>query len=68
MTVERINMTDYANIYGIYDENGRPIGTIEERLAGRDVGTYAYTMSGKYTRRDIRRFFCEARKAGAIRR
>ena len=62
MTVELINMTDYANIYGIYDETGKPIGTIENRLAGRDVGTYAYSLSGKYTKRDIKGFWREARK------
>ena len=61
MTVEMINMTDYANIYGIYDDSGKPVGTVEQRLAGRDVGTYAYTLSAKYTRRDIKRIFAQSR-------
>ena len=63
MTVERINMTDYANIYGVYDSTGKPIGTVEERLAGRDVGTYCYSLSAKYTKRDIRKAFTEYRNA-----
>ena len=62
MKTELINTTDYANIYGIYNEDGKPIGTVEQRLAGRDVGTYFYSLSGRYTKRDIRRFFKEARE------
>ena len=57
MKVERINMTDYANIYGVYEDNGKPVGTVEVRLAGRDVGTYCYSLVGKYNKRDIRKFF-----------
>ena len=63
MTVERINMTDYANIYGVYEDSGQPVGTVEVRLAGRDVGTYCYSLVGRYNKRDIRRFYNEARKA-----
>lgn len=62
-TIELINQTDYANIYGIYDKSGHPIGTIEVRIAGRDVGTYAYTMTYKYTKRDIMRFWKERKLA-----
>lgn len=62
MKVELVNMTNYANIYGIYDETGKRIGTVENRLAGCDVGTYAYSFSGKYNKRDIKRFWREARK------
>lgn len=64
MKVERINTTDYANIYGVYEDNGKPIGTVEQRLAGRDVGTYCYSLTGKYTKKDIRKYFkeyCERR-------
>lgn len=61
--IELINMTQYANIYGVYDESGKPIGTVNVILSGRDCGTQVYTLSGKYTRRDIRKFFNEARKA-----
>lgn len=63
MTVELINRTDYANIYGVYNGDGKPIGTVEQRLAGRDVGTYFYSLSGKYTKRDIRKFFKEEQEA-----
>ena len=62
MTVERINETQYANIYGIYDDSGKAIGTVEERLAGRDVGTYYYSLDGRYKKRDIKTFFLAARK------
>ena len=57
MKVELINKTNYANIYGIYETSGKPIGTVEVRLAGRDVGTYCYSLCGKYNKRDIRRFY-----------
>lgn len=60
MTKELINRTDYANIYGLYDNNGKPIGTMEMRLAGRDCGTYYYSLCGKYNKKDIRRMFKEA--------
>ena len=60
MKKELINATDYANIYGLYDDDGKPIGTMEVRLAGRDVGTYCYSLTGKYNKRDIRRLFKEA--------
>ena len=62
MTVEQINATDYANIYGVYDASGKPIGTVEQRLAGRDCGTYCYSLDGRYTKRDIRKIFNENRK------
>lgn len=38
MTVERINCTDYANIYGVYDNDGKPIGTVEVKIAGWEAG------------------------------
>ena len=62
MKVERINQTDYANIYGVYEDSGKPVGTVEVRLAGREVGTFCYSLCGKYSKRDIRRIFCKARK------
>jgi len=60
MTKELINQTNYVNIWGLYDESGKPIGTMEVRLAGRDCGTYCYSLTGKYSNRDIRRMFKEA--------
>lgn len=57
MTKEIINQTNYADIYGIYEDSGKAIGTVEVRLAGRDVGTHCYSLSGKYSKRDIRRFY-----------
>ena len=57
-----INQTDYANIYGVYEDNGTPIGEVEERLAGRDVGTHYYSLTSRYKRSDIKRIFRELKK------
>lgn len=60
MHVELINTTDYANIYCLYDEYNRPIGTKEVKLAGREAGvTFYYSLTSK-TRKEIRRLFAEA--------
>lgn len=58
MKVEQINATDYANIYGVYNESGQPIGTVEVKLAGREAGkVFCYSLTGKYNKRDIRKFW-----------
>ena len=62
MKVKLLNQTNYADIYGIIDDAEKVVGTIENRLAGRDCGTYAATWSGKYTKRDIRNFYNQAVK------
>ena len=63
MTVERISETDYANIYGVYDPSGKPIGTVEVKIAGWEAGkTFCYSLTGKYTKRDIRKFFNSSRR------
>lgn len=60
MIRELLNATDYANIYGLYDEGGAPIGEIEQILAGRYCGTYYYSLTSRYSRRDIKRLFSES--------
>ena len=60
MIKELINQTHYADIYGLYTPAGAPIGTMEVVLAGRNTGTYYYTLSGKYTRSQIKKLFKEA--------
>lgn len=61
MRVKQINATQYANIYGLYDEE-KIIGTVEIKIAGREAGkTFFYSLTGKYNKRDIRRFFKEYR-------
>lgn len=60
--VELINQTHTANIYGVYDKAGRPIGTIEIKLTGLDAGMHVYTLSGKHTRNDIKRIYKEEMK------
>lgn len=57
--VELINKTNTANIYGIYDKSGAVIGTVEVKLIGPECGAHAYTLTGKYTRRDIMRIYQE---------
>lgn len=58
MKVERINATTYANIYGVYNEAGEIIGTVEHTIAGRNAGKVTcWVQSGKYTRRDIRKTY-----------
>lgn len=61
MTVKLVNMTNTANIYGVYENDNR-IGTIEIKLVGPYCGTYARTCSGRYTNRDIKKFFNAYRK------
>lgn len=66
MKVERINCTDYANIYGVYDSTGKPIGTVEVKIAGWEAGkVFCYSLTGKYNKRDIRRFYFEGIKKAA---
>lgn len=63
MKVEQINATDYANIYGIYEDNGKPVGTAEVKIAGWEAGkVYCYSLCGKYSKADIRKIFKGERK------
>lgn len=62
MEVKLVNQTNYANIYWVFDETGKVVGTVEQRLAGRDCRTYCKTWSGKYTSIDIRKIWNQYRK------
>lgn len=55
MTIKLVNMTDYSNIYAVYDENGKRIGSIQHTLAGRFAGIYFDNYSARHTKWDIRR-------------
>lgn len=57
MEIKLMNCTNYANIYGLF-ENGKVIGTKEVRLAGIDCKTYYDTWS-KYSKKEIKKFFKE---------
>ena len=59
MKKELLNRTNYADIYGIRDDAGALIGTMEIVIAGRNVGTYYTSWNVKYNKRDIRRMFKE---------
>ena len=61
MKVKFLNATNYANIYGLFDENEKCIGTKEVRLAGIDCNTYFDSWS-KYTKREIKKMFREIEK------
>ena len=62
MQLKLLNATDYANIYGII-ENGRTVGTIEHKIAGREAGKKFFnSWTGKYNKRDIRKFYRELNK------
>lgn len=56
MKIEMINQTNYANIYCLYDDNGKPIGTKEVVLAGKDVGEHYYSLTSK-SRADVKKLF-----------
>ena len=58
MKIEKINATNYADIFGLYDKNGKPIGTMEVVLAGQHVGRYFYTWSSA-TRAQVKKWFIE---------
>ena len=63
MQVERIAETQFSNIYGIYENNGQPIGTAELKIAGREAGKiYFYSLSGRYTRKQIATIYKANRK------
>lgn len=59
MKIELINQTNSANIYGVYENNLKPVGTVEIKLIGPDCGTHAYSLTGKYSKKDILRFYNE---------
>ena len=56
MKIEKINSTNNANIYCLYDETGKPIGTKEVILSGRDAGTHFYSLTSK-TRAEVKKLF-----------
>ena len=57
MEVKLVNQTNYANIYWVFDETGRAVGIVEQRLAGRDCGLYIRSHSVKYKNSDIRKIW-----------
>jgi hypothetical protein len=66
MTVKFLNGTDYANIYGVYDE-GVLVGTIEVKIAGCLCGrSYAGVWKPGYTKRMIRAAYIEWKRCGGV--
>ena len=61
MTIKLTNQTHYANMYALYDDNGKVIGTKQVTLAGVNAGTY-YASWSHYTKRDIKRLFNQTGK------
>lgn len=67
MITRYINGSDYANIYGVFDDSGKQIGTVEICIAGINAGKKRFTSwAGKYNGNDIRRFYNSAMKSGTI--
>ena len=62
MKIELIKQTEYANIYCLYDESGKPIGTKEAILAGRDAGIHYYSLTSK-TRAAVKKLFEQAEQS-----
>lgn len=61
MKVELISQTHTANIYGVYEDSLKPIGTVQCTLCGT-CETIAYSLTGKYTRKQILGFYNKTRK------
>ena len=61
MTIQKINSTNYANIYGLYTDGGHPVGTKEVTIAGRNVGTVYYSL-GSMTRSQVKKLFKQVEK------
>ena len=64
MTIKLTNQTHYANMYALYDDNGKVIGTKQVTLAGVNAGTH-YASWSHYTKRDIKKLFKQATQAQA---
>lgn len=62
MEVKRINCTDYANIYGVFDGE-KKVGTVELKIAGWESGkVFCNAWAIGYTKRDIRKAWTAYRK------
>jgi hypothetical protein len=61
MHIELANQTNYANIYVLYDENNKPIGTKEVTLTGRDAGTHYYSLTSK-SRQEVKKLFASCQQ------
>ena len=62
MKIEKINSTNYANIYGLYTDRGTIIGTKEVTIAGRNIGTEYYSL-GSMSRKQIKSLFTQLEKS-----
>ena len=62
MTIERISSISNANMYVLYDDNGKPIGQSEHVIGGHNAGkTYYYTL-GSIPLAQIKRYFKTAKR------
>ena len=57
MYIKLINCTNTANIYGLYNDENRIIGTCEMVLAGREAGKSFYASWSHHTNREIKKLF-----------
>lgn len=66
MTVRLIKHTHIGSIYCIYDPAGRPIGQVEWKMAGPDVGQYFYSFDPKYKPARLRKIYRAAIREGGV--
>jgi len=57
MKVELIKRTATGNIYGVYEDSGRPVGQVDWIMAGPNVGIEYYSLTSDYPRYKIRKIF-----------
>jgi hypothetical protein len=57
MQIKLVGMSNTANIYGVFDETGKRIATIESKLIGPNAGNHLTRFNTKYTRSQIFKAF-----------
>ena len=57
MNINLVGMSDTANIYGVYNEDGKRIATIEQKLIGPYAGNHLRRLNTRYTRHEIMKAF-----------
>lgn len=57
MNIKLVGMSDTANIYGVYSEDGKRIATIEQKLIGPYAGNHLRRLNTRYTRHEIMKAF-----------
>ena len=59
-TATQIKRTDTAVLYVIQDQAGRPVGQVEWKMTGPDVGQHFYSLASGYRPAQLRKIFRSA--------